>query len=68
MAPLGQERAIRRRVASSGLGPVASTVAIWSASKTKNPGAEATHFPALTHSFWSTTTSYPDAEPITDTL
>lgn len=51
MAPLGQDRAIRRRIASSGLGPAASTVAIWSASKTKNPGAEATHLPALTHSF-----------------
>lgn len=41
---------MRRRVASSGFGPDASTVAIWSASKTKYPEAEATHFPALTHS------------------
>ena len=47
----------RASTSSAGRGPSWSTVASSSSSNTKNPGADATHLPALTHSSLSSTTS-----------
>ncbi len=60
IAPLGHWRAMRTSASSVGRGPDGSTVPISSLSNTKNPGADATHLPALTHSSLSSTTSYRD--------
>gem|GEM_PF-2343343 len=58
IAPLGHVRAILSNSASSGWVPDGSIVAISSSSKTKNPGAEAMHRPALMHSSLSRLTLY----------
>lgn len=50
IAPLGHARAMRSRVSSSGRGTASLTVASWSSSNSKKPGAIEMQRPALTHS------------------